>query len=96
MSSWYDEHAGKTRTSLPYKIFYVWLWPLERWVMFNCMTSEFAHWFALHVAIPFVGKIDRIWGRIAAATAFVAIVVIALLSLLPGFRLEKPEEEPTP
>lgn len=92
MTMWYDDRTKRYKTSLPYKVFYIWGWPLERWVMFNCMTSEFAHWFTIHVAIPFVGKVDRIWERVVTIMAVIALIFIVLLSLLPGFSLEGPKE----
>ena len=96
MTVWYDERAGKYKTNLPYKVFYIWSWPAIRWVMFNCMGGEFAHWFALHVGIPFVGKIDRIWERVVTVLAVATLMFLCLLALLPGFRFEKPQEERAP
>lgn len=65
MSTWYDERAGRYRESVPFKFFYRWTWPVTRWLMFHCMTSEAANWFGIHVAIPTVHRIDQVWSVIA-------------------------------
>jgi hypothetical protein len=59
--TWYDPHAGKYRSTLPHKIVFEFGWPVVRWIMFNCMSSERAH----HVGIKglyWLGIVDDIWG----------------------------------
>lgn len=92
MSVWWDERAGKYRSTLPYKLFYVWGWPVVRWVLFHCMSSERAHLFALR-AIPFAAWIDRQWQRLVLAGAIVLLLAIRLLLFLPGFRFESTERK---
>lgn len=92
MSVWWDEHARKERSTLVYKIFYVCGWPVARGIMFNCMSSEGAHKFAVHWAIPIIGRIDWVWCFIASIFWLAALlpifVVVRLLCLLPWFTFE--------
>lgn len=85
MTVWYDSAQERYRESLPFKFFYRWIWPASRWLMFRCMPSEHAHWFGLHIAIPMVALIDRVWGAIVFAAALALIAVCAALVKLPGF-----------
>lgn len=97
MSTWWDNDAKKHRSTLVYKVFYVWGWPAARWIMFNCISSERAHTFAVHWAIPIIYRIDRVWCFASSifwlAVLLPLIVVIRLLTLLPGFTCEIPEED---
>lgn len=95
MSVWWDDNAQKYRTSLVYKIFYVWGWPALRWIMYNCMKPETAHVFALHFGIPFVGRLDRVWSAIAAAPLCALILLLRLLAFLPGCSWEPTPGSPT-
>lgn len=96
MSTWWDASAEKYRSTLVYKVFYVWGWPPARWVLWNCMKPEQAHYFAIHWAIPIVGRIDQVWRFITSILALVLllplIVVIRLLTLLPWFTCEAPAD----
>lgn len=90
MSMWWDADAKKYRSTLVHKVFYVWGWRVSRWTMFNCMSSERAHWFAVHVGLPLVYRIDRAW--VWATTwffwvpvVFVLAAMIRLLTMLPWF-----------
>ena len=79
---WWDQDAGRYRTSLPYKVFYVWTWPLSRWLMFHCMSSERAHQFGICVAIPLVARIDRAYEWLKLGLVLPPLIVIALLCKL--------------
>lgn len=83
MSMWWDAHAGRYRTSLPpHKFFYVWTWPVSRWVLHHCMPAETAHYCAIHVAMPFAGFVDRLWVRVVYAAALLLMLCVALLCRL--------------
>jgi hypothetical protein len=91
---WWDDHAKKYRRSLIYKIFYVWFWPVIRWVLYNCMQPETAHVFAIHWAIPIVGRIQRIYSFVVVLPlVIIFLTVIRLLCLLPWFTFEPPGDE---
>lgn len=94
MSCWWDDDAQRYRSSLPYKIFYVWGWPVARWIMFNCMSKEFAHVFAIKFALPLIGRLDRWYYRLLVVPSIVVLlVVIRLLCFLPGFHCTPPAPE---
>lgn len=99
MSTWWDDDAKRYQSTFVYKVFYVWGWPVARWVMYNCMSSERAHTFALHWAIPIIGRIDRVWTFMVTVLAFVVLLllmlVIRLLILLPWFTFEAPRDHAT-
>lgn len=83
MSTWYDHDAERYRSSLPHKFFYVWTWPITRWVMHHCMPPEAAHYAAIHLAIPFVGFVDRWWSRaVSALVVWPAVLCLVLLCRL--------------
>ena len=88
MSTWWDADRQKYRSSLVYKIFYVWTWPLTRWVLHHCLTPEQAHWFAIHVAIRTVGRIDRVWGWCVLLAVLPFLLIVRLLLFLPWFTCE--------
>jgi hypothetical protein len=78
MSVWWDDRAEKERSTLVYKVFYVWLWPIERWALFHCMSSERAHWFGIHVAMPTVALIDVIWRGLVLAGVVPLLLLMRL------------------
>lgn len=84
MSQWWDHDAGRYRTSLVYKIFYVWGWPFIRWAMFK-LPSERAHHLAIR-SFAIVGIIDRVWQFIVTVAVVVVLVGLRLLMFIPGFR----------
>jgi hypothetical protein len=88
LAIWYDERADKYRSSFPFKIFYGWSWRIIRWFIWNCMKPEQAHWFAIHLAIPVVGRIERCWQWLMAIPVLVLIGLLRLIALLPGFSWE--------
>jgi hypothetical protein len=94
MSVWWDEHAQKERSTLVYKIFYVWGWPVARWLMFSFMSSEGAHRFAIHWAIPVIGRIDRVWCLFVTIFTLPLLIVVWLLCLLPWFTCDPSEQAP--
>lgn len=96
MSMWWDDDAGRYRTSLPYKVFYVWLWPLERMVMYHCLKPAQAHWFGVHIVLPWVYRIDRAWEIGKTALIVPLIVGVWLLTFLPWFTCDAPDEEQAP
>jgi hypothetical protein len=74
MSEWWDEHAGRYRTSLPYKVFYAWGWPLIRRAMFAIPDRDLAH----HVGIRgiwLVDRVERAWQGLVLVSALVLMVV---------------------
>ena len=91
MTIWYDSAARRERSTLVYKVFYVWGWPAIRWLMFHGMKCEQAHWFALHIGVRVVDAIDRVWRGIVLVAALLALLMIRALLLLPGFRFEGPK-----
>lgn len=94
MSSWWDADAKKYRTTLVYKIFYVWGWSFIRWIMFNFMSSERAHVFAIRFGIPMIGLLDKIWiYGFVTPVAFVFLLVVRLLLFIPGFHCTPPDSK---
>jgi len=94
MSVWWDDDAQRYRSSLVYKVFYVWTWPLTGWVMRHCLRPEQAHWFAIHVAIRFVAVVDRLWQRCFVLPAVVLFFLgLRLLLFLPGFHCTPPADK---
>jgi hypothetical protein len=91
MTVWYDHATQKERSTLIHKAFDVWGWPLARWIMFRCMKCEQAHWFALHVGVPLVDAIDRVWRGIVLAAAVLALLAIRGLLFLPFFTFKEPK-----
>lgn len=99
MGHWWDEDAGKYRFSLTHRVLNVWLWPIERWCMQNLMSEEQAHWFAIHVAIPVVHRINQIEMWIRAGIIIPIVIFLYLLSFLPGCSWrppvdKQPEQQP--
>ena len=92
MTQWWDSNQKKYKTSLVDKVFYVWSWPLIRWVMYR-LPEETAHHLAIR-GIWLVGKLDDLYYLAMAPIMFVLILGLRLLSFLPGFRweVEKPPE----
>lgn len=87
MSCWWDDNAQRHRSTLIYKVFYVWGWPVIRWVMFRCMSSERAHVFAVHYGIRWIGWLDEAWTwGIAVPCVLIGIAGLRLLAFLPGCR----------
>lgn len=87
MSQWWDEDAGRYRSTLVYKIFYVWGWPMIRAVMFR-LPPETAHHTAIR-GLLVVGWIDRVW-RVMVLVAVVSLVLLLrLLAFLPGFSWQR-------
>ena len=85
MSHWWDDDKKKYRFSVTHYVVNVWLWPVERWLIYHLMKPEQAHWFAIHIAIPVVHVIDRIEGVIRAIIIVPIILLLYALSFLPGF-----------
>lgn len=90
MSTWWDDDKQRYRSSLPYKVFYVWGWPVISFGM-RFMRPETAHVFSLHVGIPFVGAIDRVWEAMKLVVVVPIIVLILLVAKLPGFKCKPPD-----
>lgn len=85
MSTWWDEDKRRYRSTLTHKVFYVWGWPVLRWIMFNTMKPQQAHYLAIHFGIPCIHYIDLLVQKIMLVLAFLAILGLFLLSFLPGF-----------
>lgn len=94
MSMWWDDDARKYRSTLVYKVFYVWGWPAIRFVLHNCMKPEQAHRLALHFGIRFVGRIDKLWcWGIVFPAALIAFAILRILLFIPGFHCTPPEAD---
>ena len=93
MSHWWDEDKGKYRFSLTHYVLNVWLWPVERWFIWNCMKPEQAHWFAIHIAIPVVHRINQIEMFVRVAVIIPIVLLLYALSFLPGFSWNAPPSE---
>jgi hypothetical protein len=97
VSVWWDNNTKKYHSSLVHKVFYVWCWPVFQWFLYNCLKPEQAHWLAIHVAIPTVGRIDRIWSGLVTGSLLALLiplaVIIRLLLFLPWFTYTLPPDE---
>ena len=80
MSEWYGPAVGRYRTSLVYKVFYIWGWPAIRWAMFR-MDSERAHHIGI-LGLRIVGGIDTAWFWISLPIRIAAVVVLLPLAIL--------------
>ena len=89
MSTWWDPRARKYRSSLVYKVLYVWTWPVSRWVLHH-MPAEAAHHLAIR-AIPVADWIGRAWGWCVLLAVLPFLAIVRLLLFLPWFTWEEPK-----
>ena len=91
MSMWWDENKQKYKTSLIYKIFYQWIWPVTRFFLFK-INPETAHHFGI-ISISIIYKIEQIYQYLIAIPLILILILIRLISFLPGFTWKIPDSE---
>lgn len=88
MSTWWDEDKKRYRSNLPYKIFYVWGWPVIQFAM-NRLPGDIVHEMAIP-GVKLIHLIGRVWEVLKLALVLPVIVLILLLCKLPWFCCEPP------
>ena len=91
--TWYDPIAKRERSTLPHKVFFIWGWPLIRFLMFHCMSSEQAHYFGIHIGIPFAAWVDRIWQQLVFIVIGYPLIGLLRLAHCIGWLKEPKKEE---